>query len=525
MKVAVGYPPLKLRHAGVPLLSQNRQYQIFHSPTFIYPMVPAYAASNLKYHGYETIWMDGVALRQTYEQFMEKLAEEKPNVLLVETKSPVIKHHWETIKDLKARFPEMILVWVGDHVTWVPMETLDASPVDYIIAGGDYDFVIVNLLDHITKGTELEGGIWFRESDTRIKNKDKFETKVSPGGNRYKVTGPISVKHNLDDLPFVDRDLTQWKLYAYENGNYKYLPGTYMYSGRDCWWGRCTFCVWDHTINPLGTYRSFSPKRLLDEIGYVIDRYPIKEIFDDAGTLRVGPWLKEFCEGLISRGYSKRVVYGCNMRLNAIRDQETYNLMKKANFRFILYGMESGNQKTLDMLDKGMKVPQIEEGVRLSKKAGLAPHLTVMMGYPWETYEDAKRTIDLAASLFKKGYVDTLQATVVIPYPGTPLWKLCKEKGWLLTEEYERYDMREPVMYSPISRKQIMELTQELYKSFISPQYFIRQLLSIRSVDDVKFLVTAGFKVVGHLLDFNKQQVNSDEVVNAASGPGRNPQC
>lgn len=507
MKVAVGYPPLKLRHSGVPLLSQNRQYQIFHAPTFIYPMVPSYAASNLKHHGYDAIWMDGIAARQSYEDFLQELERERPDVLMVESKSPVIKHHWETIKDLKEKFPNLILVWVGDHVTWVPMETLDKSPVDFIITGGDYDFVIVNLLDHLRFGAALEGGIWFRAGDSRIKDQENFELKVSEAGGRYRVTGPVSLKHDLDDLPFVDRDLTKWELYAYENGNYKYLPGTYMYSGRDCWWNRCTFCVWDHTINPIGTYRSFSAKRLLDEVGHVINNYPIKEIFDDAGTLRIGPWLKEFCEGLIERGYNKRVKYGCNMRLNAIRDQETYNLMGRAGFRFILYGMESGNQKTLDMLDKGLKVEQIEEGVRMAKKGGLDPHLTVMMGYPWETYEDAKRTVSLAARLFKKGYVDTLQGTVVIPYPGTPLWYQCQENGWLLSEDYERYDMREPVMKSPLTPEQVMTLTQELYKAFLSPQYLVRKVLSIRSFADIKFYWIAFVKLIGHLLDFNKGQV------------------
>jgi radical SAM superfamily enzyme YgiQ (UPF0313 family) len=357
-------------------------------------------------------------------------------------------------------------------------------------------------LDHLKDGIPLEGGIWFRDRDPRIRGQERFELRTSEKGNHYRVSGPLSLKHNLDELPFVDRDLTQWRLYAYENGNYKYTPGTYMYSGRDCWWNRCTFCVWVHTLNPQGTYRSFSVKRTLDEIGYILDHYGVREIFDDAGTLRVGPWLKELCEGMIERGYNKRVVYGCNLRLNAIRDQETYDLMKKANFRFLLYGMESGNQKTLDKLDKGLKVEEIEEGVRMAKKAGLEPHLTVMMGYPWETYEDAKRTVGLAADLFRKGYVDTLQATIVIPYPGAPLWKECKEKGWLLTEDYERYDMREPVMKSPLTSAQILEMTTQLYKSFVSPQYFLRKILAIRSLEDLRFLFSSAGKLIGHLRDF-----------------------
>lgn len=469
-------------------------------------MVPAYAASNLKHHGYDVVWMDGIAAEQTYEDWIKQLEDEKPDMLLVETKSPIVKHHWKIMKDLKKKFPKMILVWCGDHVTFMPKETFDNSPVDFILTGGDYDFLIVNLADHLTKGTELEGGIWFRAGDKRVKQ-EPGKIEKSDGGLDLACSGPQKLKHVLDELPFVDRDLTQWKRYAYANGNYMYTPATYMYSGRDCWWNRCTFCVWDHTINPIGSYRRFTPERLFAEVKHVVDNYGVKEIFDDAGTLAVGPWLKTFCNLLIDSGYNKKVVYGCNMRLNALT-QEYYDLMGKANFRFILYGMESGNQYTLDKLDKGVKVHQIEEGVRMAKKAGLDPHLTIMLGYPWEDYAMAKNTIALAKRCFDKGYVDTMQATVVIPYPGTPLWKECKEKGWLLSEDYDDYDMRRAVMKSPLTSDQILELTQELYSSFFTPRYMLRRVLEVRTFGDFKYLFYSAWKLVGHLLDFDPNQTN-----------------
>jgi len=243
------------------------------------------------------------------------------------------------------------------------------------------------------------------------------------------------------------------------------------------------------------------------EIKHLVDNYGVKEIFDDAGTLFVGPPLKKFCQMMIDSGYNKKVVLGCNMRLNALT-QEYYDLMKQANFRFILYGMESGNQYTLDKLDKGLKVSEIEEGVKMAKKAGLEPHLTIMLGYPWETEEMAKNTIGLAKKLFKKGYVDTMQATIVIPYPGTPLYKECIEKDWLQVDalDYEAFDMRAPVMKVPFTNERLLELTQELYSSFFGPGYILRKVLSIRSLDDIKFLFFSAWKLLGHLLDFDKDQ-------------------
>jgi len=509
ISVVVGYPPIK-SNKGVPLLSQNRQFQYFNASTYIYPMVPAYTASLLQDRGYKVYWMDGIAEKKEYSEWIKDLKRIKPDYLLVESKSPIVKKHWKIIDDLKKQVPKTKLVWVGDHISYLPLEIFENSKVDYAITGGDYDFVIVNLLNHIYKKEALEGGIYWRANNKDIKAKPLTKSKLKNGQTIYN-SGPASLKHDLNSLPFVDRDLTKWKLYAYENGNYKYTPGTYMYSGRDCWWNRCTFCVWDHTINPRGSYRSFTPERLFAEVKHVVDKYGVKEIFDDAGTMFIGPKLKKFCELLINSGYNKKVVYGCNMRFNALT-QEYYNLMAKANFRFILYGMESANQKTLDKLDKGTKEADTINGSRMASKAGLEPHATIMLGYPWESYEDAKRTIEVAKYCFKKGYFTTMQATIVIPYPGTPLFKECKEKGWLLTEDYERFDMREPVMKTPFPKEKIYELEQELYSAFMTPQYIMRRLLAIRSFHDFKYLFYMAGKLLSHLLDFDPNQTKTSFV-------------
>jgi len=530
IKIIIGYPPIESKK-GIALLSQNRQFQYFNSPTYIYPMVPAYAATLLKKNGYKVYWMDGIAQKKTYKMWLSQLKRIKPNFLLMETKAPVIKIHWKQINEIKKILPKIRIILVGDHVTHLPFESFENSKVDYIIAGGDYDFVVVNLLNHIYKKEKLEGGIYWRKKDTKIKcekaigvvsgrapaRAQRFfqpaagREHLREGNSRQNLSqtiyssGPASLRHDLNSLPFIDRDLTQWKLYAYENGNYKYTPATYMYSGRDCWWNRCTFCIWDQLIYPSGSYRSFSPERLFAEVKYVVDKYGVKEIFDDAGTMFAGLKMKKFCELLINSGYNKKVVIGCNMRFNAI-NQELYHLMKKANFRFILYGMESANQKTLDRIEKGIKVKDIINGAKMASSAGLEPHATIMLGYPWESYKDSKRTIKLAKYCFEKGYFNTMQATIIIPYPGTALWKQCKENNWLLTEDYERYDMREPVMKIPFPQEKIYELEQELYSAFMTPRYVIRKIVSIRNLHDFLYLFYMAKKLLGHLLDFDPNQ-------------------
>ena len=481
LKVNISYPPFP-SEKGTPCLGQNRQFQWFNNPTYIYPMVPAYTATLLKKNDYQVFWDDGIAEELTYDEWLNRLTRKKPDVIVFETKTPVVKRHWEIINELKSSSRAKIIL-VGDHVTALPLESMIKCKVDFIATGGDYDFLILNILENLTKKTALESGIWYREKG-QIKN-----------------TGHFLLNHNLDSLPIIDRDLTKWKLYAYKNGNYKNTPGTYTYSARDCWWGRCKFCSWT-TLYPGRDFRKHSVKRMLDEIGVLIEKYHIKEIMDDAGTFPIGKWLKDFCRGMIERGYNKKIRFDCNMRLNAL-SQEEYNLMGKAGFRFILYGLESANQKTLDRINKNLKVEQIEKSVKRAKKAGLEPHVTAMIGYPWETKKDAQKTVDLAKKLFEKGYVDTLQATILIPYPGTPLFTECKVNNWLLTENWDDFDQRKTVMKSPLTEKDIKGLTQELYRSFLTPKFFLRKVSNVRSLNDIKFLLRAGTKVFAHLLDFS----------------------
>jgi len=481
MRVCITYPPLE-SDKGVPLLSQNRQFQWFNNPTFIYPVVPATAATLLKSKGYDVLWLDGIAEGMTINEWWQYLESEKPDIVAIETKTPVVKMHWRIIRQLKEKFPEIKVVIMGDHVTALPEETLKACPVDYVLTGGDYDFLLLNLVDFLSNKTKkLEPGFYFWKDGKIV------------------FTGPFQRKYDLSTLPWIDRDLTRWENYAYHNGNYKRTPGTYIMAGRDCWYHQCTFCSWT-TLYPQFNKRPVSD--VLDEIGMLIERYQVKEIMDDTGTFPVGDWLSEFCEGMIARGYNKKVTIDCNMRLGKALSFEQMKLMKRANFRLVLVGIESANQATLDRVKKGERIEEMVENVKLMRKAGLYPHITIMFGYPWETEEDAKRTLELGRYLLIKNYAYTMQATVVIPYPGTPLFDECQRNGWLVTEDWDRYDMREPIMKTPMNTETLMKYVQGLYSVAFHPEFLVRKFLSVRDLEDVKYFVRAGAKVLGHIFDF-----------------------
>ncbi|MBW5390536.1 cobalamin-dependent protein, partial [Brachyspira hampsonii] len=167
-KIYIGYPPFE-SDRGVALLSQNRQFQWFKSPTYIYPVVPATAATMIKNAGYDVDFVDAIARNMSTKKWYEYLDERTPDLLFFEVKTPVIYKSWKIVDDLKSKYPNMIVVIAGDHVTAMPEETMNNCKVDYLLMGGDYDFLLLNLIEYLNGKAQLEKGIYYRENNS-IKN-------------------------------------------------------------------------------------------------------------------------------------------------------------------------------------------------------------------------------------------------------------------------------------------------------------------------------------------------------------------
>jgi len=235
---------------------------------------------------------------------------------------------------------------------------------------------------------------------------------VDWGGNKHELYGKIirtdeKIDVPFNKLPYPDRTFTgalhkRWQGY----GNYKFHPATHMMAANLCWYGKCTFCIDTDKIKRGEAVQTRSVDHCIEEIDDCI-RLGFKEIFDDSGTFPVGEWLTKFCESMFG-GRNKEVTMGCNMKPVNVN----YKMMANAGFRFLLFGIESANQFTLDKLEKGGKADKTIEYMKAASDAGLEPHGTFMTGYPWENEEDEKRTIELCHYLLKKGYLKTAQASV-----------------------------------------------------------------------------------------------------------------
>lgn len=289
-----------------------------------------------------------------------------------------------------------------------------------------------------------------------------WDSKIKAQHGDITINDDYDIPIEFEKLPYPDRTFTDAKNPRWQSyGNYKFHPATHMMASNLCWWGRCTFCV-DTLKLEQGEKRGLrSVDHVMEEIDDLIaNNY--EEVFDDSGTFPIGEWLEEFCLKMIKSGRNKKIVIGCNMKPISER-VVPFKLMKAAGFRFILVGVESANQKTIDKIVKGQESHKVVENMKAMNDAGLEVHLTSMFGYEWETHDDAMKTVNEIHYLLKKGYVKTAQASVYSPPRTAPD---PNSKGH---------------KYIPM-----------IYDAYKSPEFIFRKLSDIKRWEDFTYLLRGG---------------------------------
>jgi radical SAM superfamily enzyme YgiQ (UPF0313 family) len=483
VRVAISYPPIVNARGQKAMVSQNRNVQFFVKPTYLLPVIHAQAASWLKDDGHEVLWDDGNAQLKPFETWFDDLVKWQPEIVVFESTTPVMKFYWDTTNKLKEKLPNTIFVMTGYHSMRKPDETLELSKTDIVLKSNHVDFVLKRLVHEIgsfknwRELTQIEG----------------LAIRTDSG---FRSTGNFVQVEPLDRSPIVNRELVQWKNYAYENGNFLQTPGTYASSViRDCMFGKCTFCRYN---GPDLTFSQMSISRSVDEYEHLINVHGVKEIFDDSGVWYRGKEAQEFAREIIKRGLHKKGCYfGFNTRFEYL-DEETIKLLGKANFRFILLGFEAADDETLIRLNKGYQMQHVERCLTWMTKYGLHPHLTIMVGYYWQTQEQLDLTVKTVKDLMHRGLARTLQVTICTPLDFTPYHHETINQKVLLVDDYDDHDMSKVIVKTPIPHEKYYQAIKEMYAISFSPKFILRQIRFLFSgrKRDWQFLFTYGFRAL-----------------------------
>ncbi|PIU20047.1 MAG: hypothetical protein COT18_04330 [Elusimicrobia bacterium CG08_land_8_20_14_0_20_59_10] len=476
MRVLISYLPSLSAGKYIPI-SQQRFAKPRADEESIYPVILASGATQLLNNGFEVKYVDSVMRRHSMEDFLGIIAEFKPDLLVFETKTPVVKDNWKAVGMIKEKFPALKVAACGDHVSVLPDETMKNSLTDFVITGGDFDLGMLGIALHLRDRKDLPKGTYYRE------------------GAEIRNNGPYELLADLDSIPMINREIIPWQ--EYHEAWRLYPRFMYVMTGRGCPY-RCTFCSWPQMLYN-GRLRLRSVPNVIAELEELIKKYDVQELFIDTDTFtKPRVWVKDFCNEIIKRGI--KVVWSCNGHVADV-DEEMLALMRRAGCRMIKFGVESSSQKTLDIIRKGYTVEQVREAFKACRKTGVFTHATIMIGFYWETKKDMQATIDFVRGLDPY----EVQFSVPIVYPGTALYAEARQKGWLRFNdgEWEKWDMLSPTMKNcELSEEEIEKLYLEAWKgTYFSWRFIFTRLAALRSLRDVS-LALRGFKtlVKGHIL-------------------------
>jgi radical SAM superfamily enzyme YgiQ (UPF0313 family) len=240
-----------------------------------------------------------------------------------------------------------------------------------------------------------------------------------------------------------------------------YLRHPYLsvYTGRGCK-SRCTFCLWPQTIGGH-RYRTRSPQHVIDEIALARGYFPqVKEFFFDDDTFTDDlPRAEAIARGLGKLG----VTWSCNAKGNV--PYETLKVLKDNGLRLFVVGYESGNQKILINIKKGMRVERARQFTEDCHKLGITIHGTFILGLPGETRETIQETMQFAREINPH----TIQVSLAATYPGTFLYQQAKQNGWLQNDRglvAANGIQVSSLSYPHLSQQEIFEAVSEFYNRF-----------------------------------------------------------
>lgn len=394
MKAVLLNPPGPYCRAGSrwPHRSGPRGIGIDYNP---FPFALGYAAGRLRADGHEAVVVDCIAERMPLEDLQAKLADLRPDAVVMETSAPSFDDDVATLRVIDAP-----CYAAGTHATATPAEHLAAGFAGVI--RGEYDQVVTRAL---TGGPQP----W-----------------LATAGQPEAELAPLTWE--LDEIPWAPYE--DMPMHRYGDSFCLGFAVTVLTS-RGCPLA-CSFC------NLPGYqggkyYRRRSAKGICDEIAFLVERFKPDEIYFDDDTISANRnHVLELCAELEGRGFG--LPFSC--MANAAIPSDVLEAMRRAGCRAIKFGVESANAEVQAAIPKPLDLDEVRATVRHCREVGIRTHATYLFGLPGETPERAQETIDFALKLG----TNTLQFAIATPYPGTRLYEEAKEKGWLAVEGWQHFD-------------------------------------------------------------------------------------
>jgi radical SAM superfamily enzyme YgiQ (UPF0313 family) len=314
---------------------------------------------------------------------------------------------------LKRKNPGLLVVFGGQlfHDSRAVERAFREAPVDYVVVG--------------------EGDVTVPEIATVLENHGDISHCAGVYFGRYgepQFAGPRQKLPNLDGLPYMD--FSDLRIEDYDD--VEHLP---IMSSRGCVWS-CRFCS---SCAFWGKYREMNAERMHQEITFhklthpLVGHIDFQDLAFNANIQRV----REFCDLMIKYPpFGSRVVWLANAIVNPHMTRDDLSLMKEAGCKKLIFGIESGSQRVLDLMGKRYRIGDAKRIIRDTAEAGIAVTTNFMFGFPGETENDFQLTLDFVTDVGR--YIERV-------YPSRTYCAL--EEFSRLGDHPEEFGVRTPVSH------------------------------------------------------------------------------
>jgi len=337
--------------------------------------------------------------------------------------TPIINSVYRTIGELAKCGVKAQIVIGGAHVTAV----LDKFTFPFYACVGDGDYFIDNLIS---------------------------------GNNRNAMS--------LDELPYPAYHLLDKSKYISDIA--KNNPYATIETSRGCY-AKCIYC----NRPAIGTKMRFkSSRRVVNEM-LLLKSLGYREIhiMDDNFTADIKR-AKDICRLMIQENLGLSWIPRCGTRVDRI-DEELLTLMRDSGCYKVFFGIESGSQKILDIIKKGITLEQVDNSIKLAKKVGMKTGAYYMMGLPGETVSDLEKTIQFACELS----TDSVSCGIAVPLPGTEFFNNAKAAGRIKSFNWSNYTFLGNIYdHENLSKETIEKYLKKFFRRYyFRPQYILKKLI------------------------------------------------
>ena len=334
--------------------------------------------------------------------------------------------------------PEIKIIVGGVHPTMNGSKVLDCKDIDFLSIG-EGENTIVELLNALEKNEDLNSvkGIIFKENGKIIKTK------------------PQSYVENLDSLDFPLSNVPQ---VLKDFDKYPKEAFGYIFASRGCPYA-CTFCesksMWTRKVR----YRT--PENVVAELKKLYE-FGVRKVNFDDDTFGISKKNIKQINDLMHKEVPN-MTYTCETVVQLAKDENVVKDMKRGGCTATFVGIESGNNEMLKKIKKTQTTDECVQAMKNLRKHGIESHAFIMVGFPDETEDTFKQTMDFIPELNPDGII----FSIFTPYPGSDIYNECKEKG-IIEGDFDLvlYNHQSPLncFTKNIPKERFYELRQKAFK-------------------------------------------------------------